>query len=127
MHDSLFVLLLPGVTVPSRARAKNYPTQQNKEPRVYAWQLLSGDWPFVVKSSLGMTRRRVHSGSGLPLVVVKINMISPLPKIYDNTIHVLYALKISRRPTSEIGVSKHGLQTTSAKPFNPTARTFCQQ
>jgi len=26
-HDSLFVLLRPGVAVPSRARAQNYPTQ----------------------------------------------------------------------------------------------------
>jgi len=26
-HDSLFILLRPGVAVPSRARAQNYPTQ----------------------------------------------------------------------------------------------------
>ena len=30
-HDSLLVLLHTGVAVPSRARAQNYPTQQNKE------------------------------------------------------------------------------------------------
>jgi len=30
-HDSLFVLLRPGFAVPSRARAQNYPTEQNKE------------------------------------------------------------------------------------------------
>jgi len=48
-HDSLFVLLRPGVAVPSRARAQNYPIEQNK-PRIvrgYSWQLLSVDWPLV--------------------------------------------------------------------------------
>jgi len=47
MHDSLVVLLQPGVAVPSRARVQKYPTQQNKERivRGYSWQLLSVDWP----------------------------------------------------------------------------------
>jgi len=47
-YDSLFVLLRPGVAVPSRARAPNYPTQQNKQRivRGYSWQLLSVDWPL---------------------------------------------------------------------------------
>jgi len=38
-------LLRPGVAVPSRARAQNYPTQQNKQRivRGYYWQL-SVDW-----------------------------------------------------------------------------------
>jgi len=31
VHDSLFVLLRPGVAVPRRARAQNYPTQQNNQ------------------------------------------------------------------------------------------------
>jgi len=30
-HNSLFVLLRPGVAVPSRAQSQNYPTQQNKQ------------------------------------------------------------------------------------------------
>ena len=44
-HDSLFVLLRPGVAVPSRARTQNYPTQQNKQRivRGYSWQLFSVD------------------------------------------------------------------------------------
>jgi len=33
-HDSLFVLLRLGVAVPSRARAQNYQTQQNKGLRL---------------------------------------------------------------------------------------------
>jgi len=47
ISDSLFVLLRPGVAVPSRARAQNYPTQQNKQRIVscYSQQLLSVDWP----------------------------------------------------------------------------------
>jgi len=32
--------------LPSRARAQNYPTQQNKQD--YAWHVLSVDWPLVV-------------------------------------------------------------------------------
>jgi len=46
-QDSLFVLLRPGVAVPSGARAQNHPTQQNKQRivRGYSWQLLSVDWP----------------------------------------------------------------------------------
>jgi len=46
-HDSLLVLLRPGVAVPRRARAQNYPTQQNKQRivRGYSWQL-SVDWPL---------------------------------------------------------------------------------
>jgi len=46
-HDSLFVLLRPGVAVPSRARAQIYPTQQNKQritPGNF-WHVLSVDWP----------------------------------------------------------------------------------
>jgi len=48
-HDSLFVLLCPGVAVPSRARAQNNPTQQNIQiiVRSYSWQLLSIDWPLL--------------------------------------------------------------------------------
>jgi len=44
-HDSLFVLLRPGDAVPTRARAQNYPAQQNKQRivRGYSWQL-SVDW-----------------------------------------------------------------------------------
>jgi len=40
--------LRPGVAVPSRARAQNYPIQQNKQRivRGYSWQLLSADWPL---------------------------------------------------------------------------------
>jgi len=46
MHDSSFVLLCPGVAVPSHARVQNYPTQQNKHRIVRSyWQLLSVDWP----------------------------------------------------------------------------------
>jgi len=47
-HDSLFVLLHPGAAVPSRARAQNYPTQQNKQRivRGYSWLLLGVDWPY---------------------------------------------------------------------------------
>jgi len=42
-HDFLFVLLRPEVAAQSRARAQNYPTQQNKQRimRGYSWQLLS--------------------------------------------------------------------------------------
>jgi len=42
----LFVLLRHGVAVPSRARAQNFPTQQNKQRIVhgYSWQLFSVDW-----------------------------------------------------------------------------------
>jgi len=36
-HDSLFVLLRPGVAMPSRGRAQNYPTQQNKERIVHGY------------------------------------------------------------------------------------------
>jgi len=46
-YDSLFVLLRPGVVVPSRARAQIYPTQQNKQritPGNF-WHVLSVDWP----------------------------------------------------------------------------------
>jgi len=52
-HDSLFVLLRPGVAVPSRARAQNYPTQQNKQRivRCYSWQL-SVDWPLAWKKKI---------------------------------------------------------------------------
>jgi len=43
VHDSLFVLLHPGVAVPNRARAQNYPTQQNKQriTPVNSWHVLS--------------------------------------------------------------------------------------
>jgi len=35
--------------VPNRARAQNYPTQQNKQRivRGYSWQLLGVDWPLL--------------------------------------------------------------------------------
>jgi len=44
-HNSLFVLLHPGVSVLIHARAQNYPTQQNRQTIVhgYSWQLLSVD------------------------------------------------------------------------------------
>ena len=48
-HDSLFVLLRPRVAVPSRARAQNYPMQQNKQ-RISSgnsWHVLSVDWPLT--------------------------------------------------------------------------------
>jgi len=46
-HDSLFVLLRPGVAVPSRARAQN--TRRNKPNRIVRgfWQILSVHWPFI--------------------------------------------------------------------------------
>jgi len=47
-RDSLFVLLRPGVAVPSRARAQKYPKQQNKQ-RITpgnSWHILSVDWPL---------------------------------------------------------------------------------
>jgi len=40
-HDSLFVLLRPGVAVPSRARAQTYPTQQNKH-RIMRYACVTG-------------------------------------------------------------------------------------
>jgi len=48
--------LRPGVAVPSRARAQNYPTQQNKQRivRGYSWQLLSVDWLLRHCTSFGM-------------------------------------------------------------------------
>jgi len=50
-HNSLFVLLRPGVAVSNRARAQNYLTQHNKQRIVhgYSWQLLSVEWPYVFK------------------------------------------------------------------------------
>ena len=55
-HDSLFVLLRPGVAEPSRARAQNYPTQQNKQRivRGYSWQLLSEDCPQQLIPRVGL-------------------------------------------------------------------------
>jgi len=47
-HDSLFVLLRPGVAEPSRARAQNYPAQ--KKQRIApgnSWQALSADWLLI--------------------------------------------------------------------------------
>jgi len=47
-HDSLFDLLRSGVAVSSRARAQNYPTQQNKQ-RITpsnSWHVLSVGWPL---------------------------------------------------------------------------------
>ena len=51
-HDSFFVLLRPGVAVPSCAQAQNYPTQQNKQ-RITpgnSWHVLSVDWPLKLRN-----------------------------------------------------------------------------
>jgi len=51
-HDSLFVLLRPGVFVLSRAQAQNYPTQENKRNKTKritpgnSQQVPSVDWPL---------------------------------------------------------------------------------
>ena len=48
VHDSLFVSLRSGIAVPSRARAQNYPKQQNNQRivRGYSRKLLSADRPL---------------------------------------------------------------------------------
>jgi len=52
-HNSLFVLLRPGVAVPSRARSQNYPTQQNKQGITpgNSWHVLSVNWPLDRKTA----------------------------------------------------------------------------
>jgi len=80
-HDSLFVLVRPGVALraQSRARAQNYPTQRNKQRivRGYSWQLLSVDWPLCAKGTRHLTRS-ARNGSIQRSLTLDIDYVSSL-------------------------------------------------
>jgi len=60
-HDSLFVLLRPGVAEPCTSTELPDAIKQTRIVRGYSWQLLSVDWPLQLRIEVVQSFKKIRS------------------------------------------------------------------